>query len=59
MRYSHVFKAWYRVLKGQKSVIALEITNKCPLSCPGCYAYQPNHVSGAPLETIPRQEVQH
>ena len=32
--------------------MALEITNKCPLSCPGCYAYQPGHVSGAALETI-------
>lgn len=52
LRYKDVFRSWYRILKGQATVLALEITNKCPLSCPGCYAYQPGHVSGAALETI-------
>ena len=53
MRHANVFRAWRRILKGQKPVLSLEVTNKCPLSCPGCYAYQPSHVSGLPLETIP------
>lgn len=32
--------------------MAIEITNKCPLSCPGCYAYRPNHVSGKDLHSL-------
>jgi len=31
----------------------LEITNKCPLSCPGCYAFNPDHVTGTSLGSIP------
>jgi len=52
VRHTNIFKAWYRILQSRTSVLALEITNKCPLSCPGCYAYQPNHVSGLPLEAL-------
>jgi MoaA/NifB/PqqE/SkfB family radical SAM enzyme len=33
-------------------VLSIEITTACPLSCPGCYAFQPEHVSGAPLESL-------
>jgi hypothetical protein len=37
---------------GRRPALTLELTNKCPLSCPGCYAYQPAHVLGRPLELI-------
>lgn len=52
MKHSRIFRAWGQILLGRKPVLAIELTNKCPLSCPGCYAYQPNHVSGNGLESI-------
>ena len=48
----YVMQAWGRILLGYQPVLSIEITNRCPLSCPGCYAYQPNHVSGTALEQI-------
>ncbi len=53
MHLSMILRSWGRILQGYRPALSLEITNKCPLSCPGCYAYQPNHVSGIPLESIP------
>jgi len=53
LKYKRVYQAWAQLLNGRLPAVSLEITNKCPLSCPGCYAYQPNHVNGAALETIP------
>lgn len=47
-----VFSAWGRILLGTKPVLSIEITNKCPLSCPGCYAFHPDHVSGKSLGSI-------
>ncbi|MGH7544030.1 MAG: radical SAM protein, partial [Gemmatimonadota bacterium] len=32
--------------------LSIEITTRCPLSCPGCYAYQPEHLAGTPLESL-------
>src|SRR6185312_13216466 len=26
--------------------LSIEITRECPLSCPGCYAYGPDHLGG-------------
>lgn len=52
MKHSRIFKAWGQILLGRRPALSIEITNKCPLSCPGCYAYQPNHVSGNPLESL-------
>ncbi len=52
MEHSYVVKAWGRILLGYQPVLSVEITNRCPLSCPGCYAYQPNHVGGVALEQI-------
>ena len=48
----HILRAWSRILQGYQPVLSIEITNRCPLSCPGCYAYQPNHVGGTALEQI-------
>ncbi len=52
MNDTYVVRAWGRILQGYQPILSVEITNRCPLSCPGCYAYQPNHVAGAPLEQI-------
>lgn len=47
-----VLRAWGRILTGYPPALSIEITTRCPLSCPGCYAYQPEHVAGAPLESL-------
>jgi MoaA/NifB/PqqE/SkfB family radical SAM enzyme len=52
MNRTDVLRAWSRILQGYQPVLSIEITNRCPLSCPGCYAYQPNHVGGTALEQI-------
>lgn len=31
---------------GDKPSISIEITRECPLRCPGCYAYDANHLGG-------------
>ncbi len=49
---SDIFQAWGRILLGYSPVLAIEITNRCPLSCPGCYAYAPGHVNGASIEDM-------
>ena len=40
------FQAWGRILQGYRPVLSIEITSKCPLSCPGCYAYGKDHLGG-------------
>ncbi len=52
MRHTEIFRAWGKILSGNKPCLSLEITNKCPLTCPGCYAYQPDHVSGTSLISL-------
>lgn len=52
MRLSNLLRAWGAILLGNKPVLSVEITKECPLACPGCYAYQPHHVSGAPLVSL-------
>jgi len=39
--------AWYRILTGSPPMLSIEITKECPLHCPGCYAYTPQHLGGA------------
>jgi MoaA/NifB/PqqE/SkfB family radical SAM enzyme len=39
-----VLRAWGRILRGQRPTLSIEITRECPLRCPGCYAYEDNHV---------------
>ena len=41
-----VWHAWGQILKGYRPVLSIEITSKCPLSCPGCYAYGDDHLAG-------------
>lgn len=44
MKKKDVFKAWGRILKGEYPTLSIEITKECPLRCPGCYAYEPEHL---------------
>lgn len=41
-----VFPAWARILRGHRPLLSIEITRECPLRCPGCYAYEPDHLGG-------------
>lgn len=44
MKGSSILKAWGCILSGRYPVLSLEITRECPLHCPGCYAYEPEHL---------------
>jgi MoaA/NifB/PqqE/SkfB family radical SAM enzyme len=46
MKRSDVIKAWGRILTGRYPTLSIEITRECPLRCPGCYAYEPEHLKG-------------
>jgi len=53
MRSRDVFPAWARILQGQRPLLSVEITKECPLRCPGCYAYTPEHLGEAgPLREL-------
>src|SRR5262245_10140924 len=38
--------AWGRILTGSAPMLSIEITRECPLRCPGCYAYEDQHLGG-------------
>jgi sulfatase maturation enzyme AslB (radical SAM superfamily) len=44
MKTGDVFRAWGRILSGHYPSLSIEITRECPLRCPGCYAYEPEHL---------------
>lgn len=44
MKKSDVVRAWGRILQGNYPSLSIEITRECPLRCPGCYAYEPDHL---------------
>ncbi len=44
MHKSDVFRAWGKILTGRYPSLSIEITRECPLRCPGCYAYEPEHL---------------
>ncbi len=44
MRASELIKAWGRILTGHQPSMSIEITRRCPLSCPGCYAFSESHL---------------
>jgi sulfatase maturation enzyme AslB (radical SAM superfamily) len=46
LKTSHVLRSWGRILQGYAPALSIEITRECPLKCPGCYAYEPNHLGG-------------
>jgi organic radical activating enzyme len=39
-----VVQAWGRILAGRTPSLAIEVTRECPLSCPGCYFHDANHI---------------
>jgi organic radical activating enzyme len=49
---SAILTAWGRVLRGRKPLLSIEITKECPLRCPGCYAYELEHLGDTPLRQL-------
>jgi MoaA/NifB/PqqE/SkfB family radical SAM enzyme len=41
-----ILGAWGRILTGYTPALSIEITRECPLRCPGCYAYNDEHLGG-------------
>jgi MoaA/NifB/PqqE/SkfB family radical SAM enzyme len=52
MKKADVLRVWGRILQGRTPFLSIEITKECPLRCPGCYAYTPDHLGS---ETTLRQ----
>ncbi len=54
MKRSDVIKAWGKILTGRYPSLSIEITRECPLRCPGCYAYEPEHLreTGQELRSV-------
>lgn len=50
MKKSDILRVWERVLRGNTPFLSIEITKECPLRCPGCYAYSPEHLG--PFTTL-------
>lgn len=44
-----VLTAWARILTGKAPMLSIEVTRECPLSCPGCYAYNDEHLGSGKL----------
>ncbi|HEY3128239.1 MAG TPA: radical SAM protein [Acidobacteriota bacterium] len=44
-----VLQSWWRILCGHIPALSIELTRECPLSCPGCYAYNNEHLGGATI----------
>lgn len=49
MNRSDVYRAWGKILTGGYPSLSIEITRECPLRCPGCYAYEPEHLQDTGL----------
>ena len=39
-------------MTGGYPTLSIEITRECPLRCPGCYAYEPEHLQGSALRDL-------
>ena len=44
MKTGDVIRSWGKILKGKYPSLSIEITRECPLRCPGCYAYEADHL---------------
>lgn len=44
MKKFDILRSWGQILKGKYPSLSIEITRECPLRCPGCYAYEANHL---------------
>lgn len=47
MKKADAFKAWRMILEGRRPFLSIKLTRECPLRCPGCYAYTPDHAGEA------------
>src|SRR6185312_9082668 len=47
-----VLQTWARTLGGRVPSLSIEITKECPLRCPGCYAYENNHLGTGNLRSL-------
>jgi hypothetical protein len=45
MQTTDVLRGWGRILSGRAPSLSIEITRECPLKCPGCYAYNDEHLN--------------
>lgn len=52
MKATDVVRSWGRILTGYPTALSIEVTKECPLSCPGCYAFQPEHLGGVSLTSV-------
>jgi len=53
MKETDVIRGWGRILLGYHPLLSIEITRECPLRCPGCYAYEPEHLGDrGPLRSL-------
>jgi len=53
MKKTDVIRGWGRILRGYHPLLSIEITRECPLRCPGCYAYEPEHLGDrGPLRSL-------
>jgi MoaA/NifB/PqqE/SkfB family radical SAM enzyme len=46
-----ILRGWGKILAGRTPFLSIEITKECPLKCPGCYAYNEEHLSTGLLLT--------
>lgn len=46
MKVGELLAAWRKILAGHAPMLSIEITKECPLRCPGCYAFNKNHLGG-------------
>jgi MoaA/NifB/PqqE/SkfB family radical SAM enzyme len=44
VKISEILRAWSSILSGRTPAISIELTRECPLRCPGCYAYEEEHL---------------
>jgi MoaA/NifB/PqqE/SkfB family radical SAM enzyme len=49
LKTSEVLQAWATILSGRTPALSIELTRECPLRCPGCYAYEEDHLGIAGL----------
>lgn len=53
MKKSEVIRAWSSILAGRAPSLSIEITKECPLRCPGCYAFDADHLgTGVQLKQL-------
>jgi len=57
MKNADLLPAWGSILRGRRPFLSIEITRECPLRCPGCYAYELEHLGAAgPLRQLNDQK---